>query len=122
MRAMPIIALAASFGLAFILLGGAGVFDMIGDPGSGGLSGHVADEAEDEEAMLDPEEGGDEGMMSFVFSAIGELRSLFSAVFLLPNTLQNIGIPFAVSYPIGLGMQLVALIGLIQIALRWEIQ
>jgi hypothetical protein len=127
MRIMPVITVVVCLGLAFSVAGALGVSDIVGSsdtaqvedainertdaPGSGNSSG---------DRTLEPNE--ESGFFSFAVSAVSNMRELFGLVFYLPSTLSELGMPFAAAQALGRGIQLVSAIGLIQVALQFNIR
>lgn len=123
MKMLP--ALAVAFGIGSILIfysaiGLWGVFD-----GGAGENEPIAGEVNEtvEEANntdVDPQENT--GFFSFVGSVLGSLTTLVSVLTSTPRVLQNIGFPAAFAELLGRGLQVVLVIGLLQVAIRWEVR
>jgi len=124
MRMMPVAAAAAAIGLSLILLGGLGV-EFGTDIGSddGKIEEEIAEEAGDENRTLDPEQGEDGGgFFSFVVGGLSQIRSLISFVLFLPGTLADLGLPSEAAATIGYAIQFILVIGIVQVALKWEVR
>ena len=122
MRMVPLLAITVCLGLSLFMLGGLGVSDHLGESGQTGLEQEVADQAEQNES-LDPDEGDEGGgFFSFVVSGLSIVRQMVSMMLFLPSTLMSFGVPEVAARAIGHGIQLVIMLGLVQVALQWEVK
>jgi hypothetical protein len=121
MRTIPILAVVVALGLSMLILGGLGVSDHFGDDGATGLEGEVEQQAGENES-ISPEEGDDGGFFSFVLGALGQMKDMFGLLLFLPSTLESFGVPAIVSRAVGHTVQLIITLGLVQIALQWEVR
>ncbi|SNZ06173.1 hypothetical protein SAMN06269185_1074 [Natronoarchaeum philippinense] len=122
MRVMPLIALTVGLGLIITLYTGLGMMSMSGPSVESGLSDEVEDTAnETQNPNIDPDEGGSGGFLSFAVSALSNLKSLFMVPVYLPTTLQSLGAPAPFAEIVGRGIQIVIGVGLIEVALRYDI-
>lgn len=120
MRMMPLLAIVVALGLSLFVLGGLGV-SQFGSGGEVGLQEEVNDSTKDEES-IDPEEGDDGGFFSFVVGGLGRIRELVGIALFLPSTLRSLGAPGVLASAVGRGTQLIILVGLVQIALQFDIR
>lgn len=121
MRMMPLLAVVISLGLSMMILGGLGVSDYLGDGGQVGLEEEIESQANSDQS-IDPEEGDDGGFLSFVVSSISQMRDLTKMMVFLPSTLESLGAPAVVARAIGHGAQLVIVVGLVQVALQYNVR
>ena len=122
MRMVPLLAVTVCLGLSLFFLGGLGVSDYFGEGGQTGLEEEIAEQAEEDES-LDPDEGDDGGgFFSFVVSGLSTIRSIASMMLFLPSTLMSFGVPEVVARGVGHGIQLVIVLGLVQVALQFEVK
>jgi hypothetical protein len=121
MRMMPLLTVVVALGLSMMILGGLGVSDWLGTAGSTGLEEDIEDSSS-QDNTLQPEEGDEGGFFSFVVSGLRQIRDTVSLLLFLPSTLNSFGAPPVVSRAIGHGIQLIITIGLVQVALRWEVK
>lgn len=121
MRMMPLLAVVVAIGLSMLILGGLGVTDYYGSGGSTGLEDEVAQEAGENES-ISPEEGDDGGFFSFVVGALGQMRDMVGLLLFLPGVLRSWGVPPVASRAIGHSVQLIITVGLVQVAIQWEVR
>jgi len=121
MRLIPILAVVIAIGLSMFVLGGLGVSQHFGSGGETGLQDSIQEEAGENES-IQSDESSEGGFISFVVGAIGQIRDMVSLILFLPSTLQSWGVPGAAASAIGYGAQFVIALGLIQVALRWEVR
>jgi len=122
MRMMPLVAVAVALGLSFMILGGLGVTDWFGNTGESGLENEVGRSAGSAGGDLDPQTGDDGGFFSFVVGALRQVRGVIGVVLFLPSTFRSMGAPDVVAEAIGRGIQLVVAIGMVQVAIQWEVR
>lgn len=120
MKMMPLLAIVVALGLSLTVLAGLGV-DEFGDSGETGLQEEVNDSTEGNES-IDPDEGDDGGFFSFVVGGLGQMRDLMGIALFLPGTLRSLGAPAVIATAIGRGTQLIILVGLVQVALQFDIR
>lgn len=119
-RMMPILAALVALGLSFMILGGLGISDYTGSDGQTGLQEEIEDQAGQNES-IQSEESSEGGFISFVIGAVSQVRELAGLILFLPGTLMSFGMPPVVARAIGHGTQILVTLGIIQVALRWEI-
>lgn len=120
MRMLPVLALVVSLGLSMMILGGLGV-DQFGNEGEVGLEEDI-NESTDDQTTVNPQEGESGGFISFVISALAEMRDLMALAFRLPAVIESFGAPTIVARAIGHAIHLILAIGLIQIAIQYDIR
>jgi len=121
MRMLPLLAAVVALGLSMMMLGGLGVTDYFGDSGESGLQDEVESEAGENET-IQSEESQEGGFISFVVGAIDQIRDMATLMLFLPSTLMSFGVPEIVARAVGHGTQLLISLGLVQVALRWEVR
>lgn len=121
MRMMPILAVVVALGLSLTVLAGLGISDEFGDDGDVGLSEEINDTANQDEAVS-PDEGDDGGFFSFLVDGLATIRNMMGIVVYLPSTLESLGAPAVLARAIGHGSQLVIAIGMVQVALQYDIR
>jgi len=126
MRTKGVIGLVLAFGLAFALLGGAGVGASIfgENPDDAESAGTLGDLIDDSDISEDDDGGGglvgdvggdNEPTVTGIIISGGQFAAqLVAAVALLPLTLMRLGFPGYFAVPVGGIAQIIALIGLIQ--------
>ena len=125
MRMMPVLAGAVSLGLAIAIIGGMGLSLSPGS-GAGGnetaLAQNVTDFDEDEPS-LEPEEGTDgSGFFSFAVGALSTIQDMVGMLVFLPGVLADLGLPSEAARALGHGIQFVIAVGLVQVALQYDIR
>lgn len=122
MRMLPVVAIAFGLGFTLILFNMVGAFALFDSSHSTQpIEGEVQDAAADaENESIDPEENT--GFFSYVSGALGTLGSVVGIVAFLPSTLESIGFPRPVAWLVGRSSQVVIMLGLIQIAIQWEVR
>jgi hypothetical protein len=120
-RMMPVLGAVLAVGLSMMVLGGLGITDYTGTAGESGLQDEIENEAGENES-IQSEESDEGGFISFVIGAVGQMRDLMSLVLFLPDTLMSLGMPNVVARAVGHGTQIVLAVGMVQVALRWEVQ
>lgn len=121
MRTIPALAVVTSLALALMVVGGLGLNAHLGDDGEVGVTGELNDTAGSNES-ISPDEGTDGGFFSFVVSAIGTMKDILGLLVWLPATLQGLGVPATVAYAVGVPLQLIIVISIIQIAIQFDIR
>jgi len=126
MRMTPTLAAAVALALSLLVLGGLGV-SFGGDVGDSQnqteLQEEVAQSSENGTPELEPEQGNDgSGFFSFAVGALSEIRSLMSIIIDMPGALNDLGLPSEAAAALGRGVQLVIIIGLVQVALQFDIR
>jgi hypothetical protein len=121
MRMMPLLAVTVAIGLSMMILGGLGVTDWYGQAGDSRLPEDI-EQSSSQDNTLEPDEGDNGGFFSFVVSGLRQIRDLVGLLLFLPSTLNSFGAPPVVSRAIGHGIQLIITIGLVQVAIQWEVK
>jgi len=121
MRMIPLLAVTVALGLSMMILGGLGVTDWFGTSGETGLQDEIEDSSS-QDNTLEPDEGDDGGFFSFVVSGLRQVRAMVGMILFLPSTLNSFGVPSPVSRAIGHAVQLIITIGVVQVALQWEVR
>lgn len=121
MRMMPLLATVVAIGLSMMILGGLGVTDYYGDGGETGLQGAVEEQAGQNDT-ISPNEGDNGGFFSFVVGALGQMRDMVGMLLFLPSTLQSFGVPDVAARAVGHAIQLIITVGLVQVAIQWEVR
>jgi hypothetical protein len=126
MRMMPTLAAAVALGLSLLILGGLGLSfggDIGDSDGQQDLQDELGETSENGTPELEPEQGNDGGgFFSFAVGALSEMRSIVSIILFLPGALEDLGLPSEAAAAMGRAIQLVIAIGLIQVALQFDIR
>lgn len=123
MRLLPVVSVAFCLGSILIFFSAIGVFGIFDGQqvGSEPIEGSVEEqEAQAENASVDPEEST--GFFSFIGSAISTIGSFGSMLAYLPTTLEGLGFPEPFADLVGRGIQIVIVIGIVQMAIQWEVR
>lgn len=121
MRMMPLLAIVVAMGLSMMILGGLGISGHFGNDGDVGLEEDINESAQGD-AKINPNEGQSGGFISFVVGALGEMRDLMSLAFRLPAVIESLGAPPIVARAIGHTIHLVLVVGMVQIAIQYNIR
>jgi hypothetical protein len=122
----PTLAAAVALGLSLLVLGGLGV-SFGGDVGNSQnqteLQDEIAQSSENGTPQLEPEQGNDgSGFFSFAVGALSQIQGLMSIIIDMPGALNDLGLPGEAAAALGRAVQLVIIIGLVQVALQFNIR
>ena len=122
MRIMPVVAIAFALGftlLAFNMVGAGSIFET--DRGTTAIEGEVEEQTERaQEETVDPEE--DTGFFSYIGSGLSTFRQILTVLAYLPSALESVGFPDTAAWLVGRSVQIGAVLGVLQIALQWEVR
>lgn len=126
MRTTAPVVFVLALGVAFAIVGATGIAGIWGvqdAPGGDRVEGNLKDNAGDSPAGNDDtfdgqvgRSGGETNLIGLVISGLGILASAAAAIVLLPLTLTDLGFPAYAAFPIGLFLQVIVGIGIVEFA------